>query len=51
VDDEATLEILTAELFGESAPVFTTMPGYAAPHTREFLAALAEAALEVETLG
>jgi rSAM/selenodomain-associated transferase 1 len=51
VDDGATLEILTAELFGESAPVFTTMPGYAAPHTRKFLAGLAEAALAVETLG
>ena len=51
VDDEATLEILTAELLGETAPVFTTQPGYAAPHTRAFLAARAEAALEMETLG
>jgi rSAM/selenodomain-associated transferase 1 len=40
VDDEATLEILKAELAG-IAPGFATLAGYSAPHTREFLLALA----------
>jgi hypothetical protein len=40
VDDGPTLEILKAELAG-IAPEFATLPGYPAPHTREFLLALA----------
>jgi rSAM/selenodomain-associated transferase 1 len=40
VDDEATLEILKAELAG-IAPGFATLPGYPAPHTRDFLLAQA----------
>jgi len=39
VDDGATLDILRAELLAGIAPGFATMPGYAAPHTREFLLA------------
>ena len=38
VDDESTLDILKAELAG-IAPGFATLPGYPAPHTREFLLA------------
>ena len=40
VDDGATLAILKAELLAGIAPGFATLPGYAAPHTREFLLAL-----------
>lgn len=38
VDDGPTLDILTAELAG-IAPGFATLPGYPAPHTRDFLLA------------
>jgi rSAM/selenodomain-associated transferase 1 len=37
VDDAATLDILTAELLHNAAPPFTTIPGYPAEHTRDFL--------------
>lgn len=37
VDDAATLELLRAELLEATAPDFTTVVGYAAPHTRELL--------------
>jgi uncharacterized protein len=37
VDDHATLDILRAELLAGMAPGFATLPGDAAPHTREFL--------------
>jgi len=37
VDDASTLNILTAELLQRTPPPFTTMPGYPAPHTRDFL--------------
>jgi rSAM/selenodomain-associated transferase 1 len=37
VDDAATLDILTAELLHHTLPPFTTIPGYSAPHTRDFL--------------
>jgi rSAM/selenodomain-associated transferase 1 len=37
VDDGATLEILTSELLHAVPPVFTSIAGYAAPHTRELL--------------
>jgi len=40
VDDAATLEIVNAELLAGMAPGFATMPGYPAPHTREFLLTL-----------
>jgi rSAM/selenodomain-associated transferase 1 len=40
VDDAATLDILTAELLHQTPPPFTTIPGYSAPHTREFLGKL-----------
>lgn len=40
VDDAATLDILKAELLNGHEPAFATMPGYQAPHTREFLATL-----------
>jgi len=36
VDDAETLSILSAEMEGKG-PVFATLPGYAAPHTRRFL--------------
>jgi len=39
VDDGATLDILKAELLAGIAPGFATLPGYSAPHTREFLLA------------
>ncbi|MDQ2834813.1 MAG: TIGR04282 family arsenosugar biosynthesis glycosyltransferase [Acidobacteriota bacterium] len=38
VDDAATLEILEGELLRGVAPPFAAMAGYAAEHTREFLA-------------
>lgn len=37
VDDATTLEVLTAELLHDSPPPFTTVHGYNAEHTREFL--------------
>jgi rSAM/selenodomain-associated transferase 1 len=37
VDDEATLEMLTAELIEGREPLFAEMKGYEAQHTREFL--------------
>jgi rSAM/selenodomain-associated transferase 1 len=37
VDDRATLNILKAELLAGIVPGFATLPGYAAPHTRQFL--------------
>ncbi len=40
VDDAATLSLLNAELFEAKPPAFTTVPGYPAPHTREFLSEL-----------
>jgi rSAM/selenodomain-associated transferase 1 len=44
VDDAATLEVLRAELLDEKEPACASMRGYAAPHTREFLATMAVAA-------
>jgi uncharacterized protein len=40
VDDAATLDLLTAELLHNSPPAFTTLVGYFAQHTREFLRTL-----------
>jgi rSAM/selenodomain-associated transferase 1 len=40
VDDAATLDILTAELLHHTPPPFTTIPGYSAKHTRDFLGKL-----------
>ena len=40
VDDAATLDILTAELLHHTPPPFTTIPGYRAEHTRNFLGKL-----------
>lgn len=40
VDDAATLDLLTAELLHNSPPAFTTLAGYFAQHTREFLRTL-----------
>jgi hypothetical protein len=40
VDDAATLDILTGELVHNIPPSFTTIPGYAAEHTRNFLRSL-----------
>ena len=40
VDDAATLDILTAELLHHTPPPFTTIPGYPAKHTRDFLGKL-----------
>jgi len=40
VDDAATLDILTAELLHKTPPPFTTIPGYPAQHTRDFLGKL-----------
>ena len=37
VDDAATLALLNAELLSSTPPAFATLPGYPAPHTREFL--------------
>ncbi len=37
VDDAATLATLNAELLESIPPTFAQMPGYPAPHTREFL--------------
>jgi rSAM/selenodomain-associated transferase 1 len=43
VDDAATLEVLRAELIEDREPGFATMRGYAAPNTREMMAAMAVA--------
>jgi rSAM/selenodomain-associated transferase 1 len=40
VDDAATLDILIAELLHHTPPPFTTIPGYPAQHTRNFLGKL-----------
>jgi len=40
IDDAATLDTLTAELLHNSPPPFTTIPGYSARHTRNFLGKL-----------
>lgn len=40
VDDAATLDVLTAELLHNAPPPFTTLPGYPAEHTRNFLGKL-----------
>ena len=40
VDDAATLDVLTAELLYDTPPPFTTIPGYPARHTRDFLGKL-----------
>lgn len=37
VDDGATLDLLAGELIEDKPPAFTTLPGYSAPHSREFL--------------
>ncbi len=37
VDDAQTLALLNAELLNAAPPAFTRIPGYPAPHTREFL--------------
>ncbi len=37
VDDGPTLDVLTGELLGGVAPPFTTVAGYEAPHSHEFL--------------
>ncbi len=37
VDDAATLKVLIEELVESTPPAFTSIPGYAAAHTREFL--------------
>jgi hypothetical protein len=42
VDDAATLNLLTAELLRHTPPPFTTIPGYSAEHTRDFLAKLGD---------
>jgi rSAM/selenodomain-associated transferase 1 len=42
VDDASSLEILGAELLHNVAPPFTTVPGYPAQHTRDFLLTLNE---------
>ena len=46
VDDAATLRLLRDELINLREPEFATVQGYAAPHTRAFLAALPAAELE-----
>ena len=40
VDDEATLDVLKAELLDGTAPEFVSIPGYGAPHTKEYLATM-----------
>jgi uncharacterized protein len=42
VDDAATLDILKAELIHNTPPPFTTIPGYEAKHTRDFLRKLVQ---------
>ena len=40
VDDAETLHLLNEELLNETVPSFASMPGYAAPHTKELLIAM-----------
>ena len=40
VDDADTLAVLNEELLNETTPLFATLPGYPAPHTRELLLAM-----------
>lgn len=40
VDDAETLDVLTQELLNDVPPLFTKLPGYAAPHTRDLLLAM-----------
>ena len=44
VDDAPTLALLKAELLQNQSPAFTSLPGYSAPHTRQFLLALDQTA-------
>ena len=44
VDDAATLALLEAELLQDQPPTFTSLPGYSAPHTRNFLDELTRSA-------
>ncbi len=44
VDDAQTLALLEAELLQDHPPAFTSLPGYSAAHTRQFLLALHQAA-------
>ncbi len=37
VDDAPTLALLESELLQHQPPLFTSLPGYSAPHTRQFL--------------
>jgi glycosyltransferase A (GT-A) superfamily protein (DUF2064 family) len=37
VDDDATLRILASELLKQTPPPFAALPGYPAPHSRNFL--------------
>ena len=45
VDDAQTLALLEAELLYDQPPVFTSLPGYYAPHTRQFLLALQQSSI------
>lgn len=40
VDDGVTLSTLSSELLADTPPPFAALPGYPAPHSREFLRAL-----------
>jgi rSAM/selenodomain-associated transferase 1 len=51
VDDAATLDILTAELLHHTPPLFTTIPGYPAAHTRDFLGKLNQQGSDPRRLG
>lgn len=42
VDDASTLALLTDELLHKKPPAFASQPGYAAPHTRDFLVLLGD---------
>jgi rSAM/selenodomain-associated transferase 1 len=42
VDDGATLAVLREEMIDGKLPEFAAMPGYGAPHTKEFLMAMRE---------
>jgi rSAM/selenodomain-associated transferase 1 len=44
VDDATTLDLLSAELLQATPPPFTTLPGYPAPRTRDYLQNLAPSA-------
>jgi uncharacterized protein len=44
VDDGETLTVLCGELIEREIPDFVAVPGYEAPHTREFLVAMRETA-------